>query len=90
METNTLELLILSRLVLYKEINPSFLSQALRILTQGQLTEEESEQVWRKVLEETDIDDDKKLSSNEFSHVINKSPDFLTTFNIRIWFQFKI
>ena len=84
METNTLELLILSRLVLYKEINPSFLSQALRILTQGQLTEEESEQVWRKVLEETDIDDDKKLSSNEFSHVINKSPDFLTTFNIRI------
>ena len=84
MEINTLELLILSRLVLYKEINPSFLSQALRILTQGQLTEEESEQVWRKVLEETDIDDDKKLSSNEFSHVINKSPDFLTTFNIRI------
>lgn len=84
METNTLELLILSRLVLYKEINPSFLSQALRILTQGQLTEEEAEQVWRKVLEETDIDDDKKLSSNEFSHVINKSPDFLTTFNIRI------
>ena len=61
-----------------------FLCQALKLLTQGQLSEEESEQVWRKVLEETDIDDDKKLSSNEFSHVINKSPDFLTTFNIRI------
>ena len=61
-----------------------FLVQALKLLTQGQLSEEESEQVWRKVLEETDIDDDKKLSSNEFSHVINKSPDFLTTFNIRI------
>ena len=60
------------------------LCQALKLLTQGQLSEEESEQVWRKVLEETDIDDDKKLSSNEFSHVINKSPDFLTTFNIRI------
>ena len=54
------------------------------MLTQGQLTDEETEQVWKKVLEETDIDDDKKLSSNEFSHVINKSPDFLTTFNIRI------
>ena len=69
----------------YKERNLYlFLVQALKLLTQGQLSEEESEQVWRKVLEETDIDDDKKLSSNEFSHVINKSPDFLTTFNIRI------
>lgn len=36
------------------------------------------------MLEEGDIDDDKKLSSNEFTHVINKAPDFLTTFNIRI------
>ena len=46
------------------------MSQALKLLTQGQLTEEEAQQVWRKVLEETDIDDDKKLSSNEFSHVL--------------------
>ena len=84
MEINTLELLILSRLVLYKEINRLFMSQALKLLTQGQLSEQEAQQVWRKVLEETDIDDDKRLSSNEFSHVINKSPDFLTTFNIRI------
>ena len=53
-------------------------------MTQGQLSSEETEQVWKKVLEETDIDDDKKLSNNEFLHVINKSPDFLTTFNIRI------
>ena len=37
-----------------------------------------------QVLEEGDIDEDKKLSSNEFTHVINKAPDFLTTFNIRI------
>ena len=37
-----------------------------------------------QVLEEGDIDDDKKLSINEFTHVINKAPDFLTTFNIRI------
>ena len=82
-----MELLILSRLILGKERNlDDYISefQALTLLTQGQLTEEEAEQVWRKVLEETDIDDDKKLSSNEFSHVINKSPDFLTTFNIRI------
>ena len=82
-----MELLILSRLILDKERNLDIYTcdcQALKLLTQGQLTEEEAEQVWRKVLEETDIDDDKKLSSNEFSHVINKSPDFLTTFNIRI------
>ena len=58
--------------------------QATRLLTQGQMSEEEVEQIWRKVLEETDIDDDKKLSNNEFTHVINKSPDFLTTFNVRI------
>ena len=58
--------------------------QATRLLTQGQLTNDEIEQIWRKVLEETDIDDDKKLSNNEFTHVINKCPDFLTTFNVRI------
>ena len=58
--------------------------QAARLLTQGQLTDEEIEQVWTKVLEETDIDDDKKLSNNEFTHVINKCPDFLTAFNVRI------
>ena len=53
-------------------------------MTQGQLTDDEYEQIWRKILEETDIDDDKKLSNNEFTHVINKCPDFLTTFNVRI------
>ena len=58
--------------------------KATRLLTQGQLTDEEIEQIWRKILEETDIDDDKKLSNNEFTHVINKCPDFLTTFNVRI------
>ena len=58
--------------------------QATRLLTQGQLTDDEYEQIWRKILEETDIDDDKKLSNNEFTHVINKCPDFLTTFNVRI------
>ena len=34
--------------------------QALRLLTQAQLSEEETGQVWRKVLEETDIDDDEE------------------------------
>ena len=70
----------ISRLFFIQEI----FFQATRLLTQGQMSEEEVEQIWRKVLEETDIDDDKKLSNNEFTHVINKSPDFLTTFNVRI------
>lgn len=60
------------------------IEQAVRLLTQGQLAAEEVVKVGRKVLEEGDIDDDKKLSCSEFSHVINKAPDFLTTFNIRI------
>ena len=72
----------ISRLFFIKE--KKNILQATRLLTQGQMSEEEVEQIWRKVLEETDIDDDKKLSNNEFTHVINKSPDFLTTFNVRI------
>jgi Ca2+-binding EF-hand superfamily protein len=60
------------------------IEQAVKLLTQGQLSQEEVGQVSRKVLEEADIDDDKKLSSSEFAHVINKAPDFLTTFNIRV------
>ena len=37
-----------------------------------------------QVLFEADIDDDRKLSASEFSHVITKSPDFITTFHFRI------
>ena len=37
-----------------------------------------------QVLFEADIDDGRKLSASEFSHVITKSPDFITTFHFRI------
>ena len=63
---------------------PNFPSELKLFLFQGQLNHEEVESVWTKVLEEADIDDDKKLSLSEFQHVITKSPDFLTTFHIRI------
>ena len=88
MGTILLVLVILNRFYFYsihclwKGIK--YFVQATRLLTQGQLTDEEYEQIWRKILEETDIDDDKKLSNNEFTHVINKCPDFLTTFKVRI------
>ena len=77
-------LLLLHSLFMKSWKGIKYFVQATRLLTQGQLTDEEYEQIWRKILEETDIDDDKKLSNNEFTHVINKCPDFLTTFKVRI------
>ena len=41
------------------------IEQAVKLLTQGQLSTEEVDQISRKVLEEADIDDDKKLSSRD-------------------------
>ena len=95
MGTISLALVILNRLYYYYllllcKVITFFFVQATRLLTQGQLTDEEYEQIWRKILEETDIDDDKKLSNNEFTHVINKCPDFLTTFKVRIQCIFSI
>lgn len=61
------------------------LRSTLRCLTRNELSEEEVEFVVEKVLEETDLDDDGKLSYIEFEHVISRSPDFMTTFHVRIW-----
>lgn len=60
------------------------LRSTLRCLTRNELSEEEVEFVVEKVLEETDLDDDGKLSYIEFEHVISRSPDFMTTFHVRI------
>lgn len=40
--------------------------------------------VFLKVLEESDIDCDGKLSPSEFTHAILKSPDFVPNFHIRL------
>ena len=37
-----------------------------------------------QVLVEGDIDDDHRLSKNEFQNVITKSPEFMTTFHFSI------
>ncbi|XP_061168866.1 mesenchyme-specific cell surface glycoprotein-like [Saccostrea echinata] len=58
------------------------LQSTLKCLTRNELSEEELDFVVEKVLEETDLDDDGKLSYIEFEHVISRSPDFMTYFYI--------
>ncbi|GAB6031212.1 hypothetical protein CHUAL_009030 [Chamberlinius hualienensis] len=60
------------------------LEKAVTALTKNQLTPDEITLVCEKVLEESDVDDDGKLSSMEFENVILRSPEFLNTFHIRI------
>ena len=40
--------------------------------------------LYLQVLLEADIDDDQKLSLNEFQAVVTKSPDFMSTFHFSI------
>ncbi|GFG30337.1 hypothetical protein Cfor_01572 [Coptotermes formosanus] len=67
-----------------RHIGPQDLEQGLRLLTRNELTPEEVAQVCEKVIEESDVDGDGKLSFMEFEHVITRAPDFLSTFHIRI------
>ncbi|XP_065349042.1 calcium and integrin-binding family member 2 isoform X2 [Cloeon dipterum] len=67
-----------------EHIGPADLQQALTLLTSNELNAEETSQACAKVVEESDIDGDGKLSFIEFEHVILRAPDFLTTFHIRI------
>ncbi|XP_046990552.1 calcium and integrin-binding family member 2 [Schistocerca americana] len=67
-----------------QHIGPSDLQRALRLLTRDELTAEEVGQVCEKVVEESDVDGDGRLSFMEFEHVITRAPDFLSTFHIRI------
>lgn len=46
-------------------------------LTRNELTQEEIAIVCDKVLEESDNDDDRRLSYMEFEHVISRAPEFL-------------
>jgi len=48
------------------------------------LTQEEKRLVVKTVIDEADLDDDRKLSFAEFEHVISKAPDFMTSFRIRL------
>lgn len=65
-------------------LSRSDLEKTLRCLVRSELSNEEVQFVVDKVLEEVDLDDDGMLSYIEFEHVISRSPDFLSTFHIRI------
>jgi Ca2+-binding EF-hand superfamily protein len=60
------------------------LAHTVTSITRNELTNEEIEFICGKVLEEADLDNDGKLSYNEFEHVISRASDFLATFHIRI------
>ncbi|XP_059154074.1 calcium and integrin-binding family member 3-like [Physella acuta] len=60
------------------------LEKTLKGLTQDSLKKEEVTFIIDKILEETDLDEDGMMSFTEFEHAISRSPDFLTTFHIRI------
>ncbi|XP_067872032.1 calcium and integrin-binding family member 3-like [Heterodontus francisci] len=62
----------------------SDLEKTLIKLTRNELTPEEVRLVCEKVLDEADLDNDGKLSLEDFQHMIIRAPDFLSTFHIRI------
>lgn len=65
-------------------IGQSDLLSVITALTANDLTTEERQQIADKVIEESDVDGDGKLSFLEFEHVITRAPDFISTFHIRI------
>eukprot|EP00045_Choanoeca_perplexa_P006499 m.55670 g.55670 ORF g.55670 m.55670 type:complete len:60 (+) comp13658_c0_seq22:535-714(+) len=48
------------------------------------LTQHNVDLIADKVLEEADLDSDRRISYVEFDHVISRSPDFINTFRIRL------
>ncbi|CAG9759418.1 unnamed protein product [Ceutorhynchus assimilis] len=65
-------------------VGPEDIDIAITLLTKQELTIEERHQIIEKVIEESDVDGDGKLSYIEFEHCITRAPDFLSTFHIRI------
>jgi hypothetical protein len=48
------------------------------------MSDEEVEFIIDRIIEEADLDGDKRISQAEFEHVVSRSPDFVRTFHIRI------
>ncbi|XP_045488717.1 calcium and integrin-binding family member 3 isoform X2 [Pieris rapae] len=67
-----------------KYIGREDLLEATKLLTAGQLHEEEREEIVTSVLDEADVDGDGKLSFMDFEHVVARAPDFVSTFHIRV------
>lgn len=55
----------------------SDLEKTLNKLTRNELTEDEVRMVCEKVLDEADMDNDGRLSLEDFQHMIVRAPDFL-------------
>ncbi|CAK5084654.1 unnamed protein product [Meloidogyne enterolobii] len=49
-----------------------------------EMSDEEVEFIIDRIIEEADLDGDKRISQAEFEHVVSRSPDFVRTFHIRI------
>eukprot|EP00076_Gallus_gallus_P034664 XP_025000202.1 calcium and integrin-binding family member 3 isoform X3 [Gallus gallus] len=62
----------------------SDLEKTVNKLTRNELTPEEVSLACEKVIYEADLDNDGKLSLEDFQHMIIRAPDFLSTFHIRI------
>ncbi|KAM3822862.1 calcium and integrin-binding family member 3-like isoform 2-T2 [Vipera latastei] len=62
----------------------SDLEKTVNKLTRRELTPEEVSLVCHKVMDEADLDNDGRLSLEDFQHMIVRAPDFLSTFHIRI------
>ncbi|XP_035489000.1 calcium and integrin-binding family member 3 [Scophthalmus maximus] len=62
----------------------SDLEKTLNKLTRNELTEDEVRMVCEKVIDEADLDNDGRLSLEDFQQMIVRAPDFLSTFHIRI------
>lgn len=67
-------------------IGPDDLKAVIGRLCQHErgLTPGEIEDIAEKILDEADVDCDGHLTVMEFSHVVARAPDFVTTFHIRI------
>lgn len=55
----------------------SDLEKTLNKLTRNELTEDEVRMVCEKVIDEADLDNDGRLSLEDFQHMIVRAPDFL-------------
>ena len=53
------------------------MENTLTKLTRSELTEDEVRMVSEKVLDEADLDNDGRLSLEDFQHMIVRAPDFL-------------
>jgi len=53
------------------------MEKALLYITNNELEKEELDYITEKIIEEADLDEDKKLSYVEFELMLSKCPDFL-------------